>query len=141
MLSNARGSQAEEQALRTGALPIKIFYVLATLATTAVFSSWVAAQNEMPNVIRGEAIYQERCLRCHGVTGDGKGPDSKSLIVPPANFQSAQSQLKPEWEMLSIISHGIIFSPMHGWQGRLSEEEMLDVLSYVRKLSAVGRIT
>ena len=43
--------------------------------------------------------------------------------------------------MLSIISRGVIFSPMHGWQDRLSEVEMLDVLSYVRKLGALGSIT
>jgi mono/diheme cytochrome c family protein len=49
--------------------------------------------------------------------------------------------LKPEWEMLSIIEYGIIFSPMHGWQDRLSDEEMLDVLSYIRKLSFLGSIT
>ena len=120
---------------------MKILSVLATLAMVAIFSSWVAAQNEMPNVIRGAAIYEQRCLRCHGTSGDGNGPDSKFLIVPPANFQSAQSLLRPEWEMMSIISRGIIFSPMHGWQDRLSEEEMLDVLSYVRKLGALGGIT
>jgi mono/diheme cytochrome c family protein len=120
---------------------MKIFFVLATLATVAIFSSFVAAQNETPNVINGEAIYEQHCLRCHGINGDGNGPDSKFLIVPPANFQDARFSLKPEWEMLSIISHGIIFSPMHGWQNRLSEEEMLDVLSYVRKLGAMGGIT
>ena len=120
---------------------MKMFFVLATLAILAIFSSWVAAQNNMPNAIKGAAIYEQRCLRCHGTSGDGNGPDSKVLIVPPANFQSAQSRLKPEWEMLSVISHGIIFSPMHGWQDRLSEEEMLDVLSYIRKLGAMGSST
>ena len=120
---------------------VKIFSALATLVTVDILSSWVAAQNEMPNVIRGAAIYEQHCLRCHGINGDGNGPDSKFLIVPPANFQDARFSLKSEWEMLSIISHGIIFSPMHGWQNRLSEEEMLDVLSYVRKLAAMGSIT
>ena len=114
---------------------MKTFSVLITVLMVASFSSWVAAQNEMPNDIRGEALYQQHCLRCHGTSGDGKGHDSKLLIVPPANFQSAESRLKPEWEMLSIISYGIIFSPMHGWQNRLTDEEILDVLSHIRKIA------
>jgi mono/diheme cytochrome c family protein len=120
---------------------MKIVSVLVTLVMVAIFSSWVAAQNEMPNVVRGAAIYEQHCLRCHGTSGDGNGPDSKFLIVPPANFQSAESRLKPEGEMLSIIEFGIIFSPMHGWGDRLSDEDILDVLSYVRKLGFLGSIT
>jgi len=95
-------------------MTMKILSILATLLIVVVFSSWVAAQNEMPNAIRGAGIYEQHCLRCHGTSGDGNGPDSKFLIVPPANYQSAESRLKPEWEMLSIIEFGIIFSPMHG---------------------------
>jgi mono/diheme cytochrome c family protein len=113
---------------------MKTFSVLITVLMVAIFSSWVAAQNEMPNDIRGEALYEQHCLRCHGRSGDGNGPDSKFLIVPPANFQSDASRNKSEWEMLRIISYGIIFSPMHGWHDRLTDEEMLDVLSYIRKM-------
>lgn len=120
---------------------MKTFSVLATLVMVATFSSWVAAQMEMPNVNRGAAIYEQHCLRCHGMSGDGNGPDSKFLIVPPANFQSAESRLKPEWEMLATISYGIIFSPMHGWADRLTDQEMLDVLSYIRNLAFIGSIT
>jgi mono/diheme cytochrome c family protein len=120
---------------------MKIFSVLLTLVMVAIFSSWVAAQNEMPNIIRGAAIYEQHCLRCHGTSGDGNGPDSKFLIVPPANFQSAESRLKPEGEMLNIIEYGIIFSPMHGWGDRLSDEDMLDVLGYIRHLAFLGSVT
>jgi mono/diheme cytochrome c family protein len=30
--------------------------------------------------------------------------------------------------------HGVVFSPMHGWGGRLTEQQMWDVLSYIRTI-------
>jgi mono/diheme cytochrome c family protein len=120
---------------------MKATAILTSLLAVILFSSWVTAQMEMPNVNRGAALYEQHCLQCHGISGDGNGPDSKFLIVPPANFQSTDSRLKPEWEMLSIIEFGIIFSPMHGWGDRLTDEEMLDVLGYIRNLAFLGSIT
>lgn len=120
---------------------MKTIAIGASVLAVLLFSSWLAAQMDVPNVNRGQVIYEQHCLRCHGPSGGGNGPDSKFLIVPPANFQSAGSRLKPEWEMLSIIEYGIIFSPMHGWRDRLSEEDMVDVLSYIRQLGFLGSIT
>jgi cytochrome c oxidase cbb3-type subunit 3 len=33
------------------------------------------------------------------------------------------------------ISNGVLFSPMHGFRGKLTDEQMLDVLSYIRSMS------
>jgi mono/diheme cytochrome c family protein len=120
---------------------MKATVILTSLGAVILFSSWVTAQMEMPNVNRGAALYEQHCLHCHGMSGDGNGPDAKFLVVPPANFQSTESRLKPEWEMLRIIEFGIIFSPMHGWRDRLTDEEMLDVLGYIRTFQLVGTIT
>jgi mono/diheme cytochrome c family protein len=108
-----------------------------SLLAVMLLGSWVTAQTEGPTVHRGATLYKQHCLRCHGMSGEGNGPDSKLLIVPPANFQSIETRLKPEWEMLSIIKYGIIFSSMHGWQNRLSDEEMLDVVKYIRELGSL----
>lgn len=42
--------------------------------------------------------------------------------------------------MLSI-SQGVLFSPMHGWRDRLSEQEMRDVLSYIRSFAPFLPVT
>lgn len=84
---------------------------------------------------KGEAIYKQHCLRCHGVNGTGEGPEARFLTVPPANFLSDQSRMKADIELLIVIAHGSIFSPMHGWRGQLSESEMWDVLRYIRILA------
>lgn len=97
--------------------------------------SWLLAQELRGNPKNGQAVYEKHCLRCHGASGDGLGPDATDLIVLPANFQSAKSRAKTDFEMLIAISNGVLFSPMHGWRERLNETEMIDVIAYIRMLA------
>lgn len=83
----------------------------------------------------GEAVYQLHCLRCHGPSGDGKGPDATALIVPPRDFHSPESTAKTDYELRTIIIWGIVFSPMHGWWDRLSVDEIRAVIGYIRQLA------
>ena len=108
--------------------------ILAGILGVIVFSSWAAAQSERGNPKSGQAVYEQQCLRCHGLTGAGNGPDAPFLIVAPANFQSARSRSKSDMELMNTIMHGVVFSPMHGWGGRLTEQQMWDVLSYIRTI-------
>jgi hypothetical protein len=34
-------------------------------------------------------------------------------------------------KLFLAIKQGVFFSPMHGWGGRLSDQEIRDVLSYI----------
>jgi len=97
--------------------------------------SWAVAQTLPGNPKKGEAIYQQHCVGCHGTSGDGVGRDVKDLIVPPVNFQAQRSRSKTDMELLLAIKQGVLFSPMHGWGDRLSDQEMWDVLSYIRTLA------
>jgi cytochrome c oxidase cbb3-type subunit 3 len=103
------------------------------LLIVAVAASLVSAQAR-GNPKNGQAVYEQHCLRCHGAKLDGNGPDAQYLIVRPADFQSAQSRMKTDWELLIALSNGVLFSPMHGYRGRLTDEQMLDVLSYIRSM-------
>ncbi len=98
-------------------------------------TSWVSAQVHRGNPKAGEGVYQQQCLRCHGTKLDGNGPDSRDLIVRPADLRSAITRSKTDWELLVAISNGVLFSPMHGFRGKLTDEQMLDVLSYIRSIS------
>lgn len=103
--------------------------------TVVLTSSWIAAQDGRGHPDRGEAIYNEQCLRCHGKMGDGDGPDAQGLIVRPVDFHTARSRAKTDFELLIAISNGVLFSPMHSWRGRISDEDMMDVIQYVRALA------
>lgn len=109
--------------------------------TIITLSSLVTAEVHQPNPKRGEAIYTQHCARCHGKSGNGLGPDVKDLIVPPADFHSLRSRSKTDSELLLAISQGVLFSPMHGWRDRLSQQDILDVLSYIRSLAPFNAVT
>ena len=115
--------------------------ILMGILAMILAGSWAVAQTIPGNPKRGETIYREHCLRCHGQSGDGLGPDARDLIVPPANFQTMRSRSKTDMEMLVIISHGIVFSPMHAWRDRLSDQDIVDVLSYIRALAPFNPVT
>jgi mono/diheme cytochrome c family protein len=111
---------------------------LAILGITCIVvsgSSWISAQDFQGNPDRGEMIYKEHCLQCHGRLGDGNGPIAQDLIVRPRDFHLLSSRMKSDFELLIAISSGVLFSPMHSWRGRLSEEDMLDVIRYIRALA------
>jgi mono/diheme cytochrome c family protein len=93
------------------------------------------AQDYPADLARGKAVYIRHCQMCHGSAGGGDGPAAAALKVPPANFHRFTSFLKSDEDLLRTIEHGIVFSPMHAWRGLLTDEEMQDVVAYIRLLS------
>ncbi len=106
--------------------------VLGAILAAAMGSAIAFAQGEIGDPGRGQLVYEANCLRCHGKNLDGNGPDGWRLIVPPANFQSLASRSKADWELMVPILDGVMFTPMHGWRGRLKSDQIRDVLSYIR---------
>jgi cytochrome c oxidase cbb3-type subunit 2 len=41
------------------------------------------------NLLRGKEVFLQRCVGCHGVNGDGKGPGASFMSPSPADFTSA----------------------------------------------------
>lgn len=109
--------------------------ILGCLCVAMTLTSLAAAQGMRGNPGAGQQIYQQHCLRCHGATLDGRGPDSQDLIVQPTNLTSPASRAKTDWELLVTISNGALFTPMHSFRGKLTDQQMLDVLSYVRSVA------
>ena len=109
--------------------------LVAVFMLISALTSVVAAQVIRGDAKAGQSVYEQQCLRCHGAKLDGNGPDSLDLIVRPANFRSQTSRSKTDWELLVAISNGVLFSPMHSFRGKLTDQQMLDVLSYIRTVS------
>lgn len=113
--------------------------VVSLVVALAAACGSATAQDFPPDITRGKVVYERHCLACHGRGGWGDGPDAAALTVPPANFHRFKSFLKSDEELLRTIEHGIVFSPMHSWQGQLTETERQDVLAYIRLLVQQGQ--
>ena len=87
---------------------------------------------------KGRPIYEKYCLLCHGPQGQGDGPQGKLMNPPATNFRSPESKKKSDSELLEIIQKGHSKSAMTGWENELNKREMMDVLSYIRKMSGEG---
>jgi cytochrome c553 len=91
-------------------------------------------------IAAGQPIFEASCVVCHGSTGEGDGPGAAGLDPQPASLADP--------EMMSDVTDGYLFwriseggmaepfnSAMPPWKDVLSEEEIWQVVNYVRELS------
>lgn len=82
----------------------------------------------------GKDIYEYRCSFCHGVTGAGDSPTGSGY--PNANLTDdtwAYGQTRDE--VARTIANGVPGTPMRGFNGLLSKEEIDAVADYVMHLN------
>ncbi len=95
------------------------------------YSSGSAAEG---NSDKGKALYEQRCVVCHGPKGKGDGPAGKSLVPPAVDFTSPASRKKSSTELQRIIEEGKPGTAMSSWKGQLSAGEITDLMAYLDSL-------
>ena len=99
-------------------------YVMAVLAAFLLTSVSGTAFAADPN--KGGKLYASHCAGCHGTDG--------VPVMPGApNFKRAEGMLKPDVQLLNGIKAGK--GAMPGFFGILKEQEILDVIAYMRTLN------
>lgn len=106
--------------------------VVAAVVVVMSTNLWLLAQDLRGSPKRGETLYRLHCLKCHGEAGNGMGPEARDLIVPPANFHLGKYRSKTDRELFIAVEDGVLFSPMHAWRHKLTEEQMRDLIGYIR---------
>jgi mono/diheme cytochrome c family protein len=91
----------------------------------------VSAQNHDP--AKGKTIYQSLCARCHGV--DGKGQGTMTFNPPVADLTSPEVQNKLDAGLFKRVHEGKPNTAMGAWRSALSDEEILEVVAYIRTLA------
>ena len=85
---------------------------------------------------RMDAVYSQRCLNCHGLSGRGDGPMAAALPATPPDFrQTVEKKGNPQIRRLIADGKGL----MPAFAPALSPSEINDMLQMVRFLSREGR--
>ena len=84
------------------------------------------------DLAKGKSIYTEVCQSCHGLNGTGS--ETMRLHPPAADLTSAAVQEKLDAGLFKAIHDGRKNTAMGAWKYSLSDEEIHDVIAYVRTL-------
>jgi mono/diheme cytochrome c family protein len=88
---------------------------------------------------RGQQIYSQHCVSCHGESGMGDGPAGASLDPPPSPIAHTSQMLADNYLFWRLSEGGAAFqTSMPAWKEILNEGQRWDVLHYVRALGQDG---
>ncbi len=84
---------------------------------------------------RGEVVFKTNCILCHGLKADGKGRAARLYDPPPADL--TRSDKNDDYKRMIITLGGAAmgrseFMPV--WGEQLSEQEIEDVIAYLRTI-------
>lgn len=81
----------------------------------------------------GDAVFQARCVICHGATGLGDGTAGQALNPRPRNFhERAYMDTLTDARIESTIWNGKAGTAMPPWKGLVSESERKSLVLKVR---------
>ena len=94
-------------------------------------------------VARGKAVYERRCLGCHGAKGDGNGPLATFLEPRPRNFTlgsfkfrtTPSGSLPTDGDLYRTLTRGVRWTAMPTWH-ELPEKDRIAVIAYIKTFSS-----
>ena len=66
------------------------------------------APDKAPNLVSSDALFRQSCASCHGMTGNGRGPDAAKLATPPIAFTDAErARQRSVFALYQVVTQGI----------------------------------
>ncbi|MBV7540850.1 cytochrome c [Acidovorax sp. sic0104] len=95
---------------------------------------------EATGIVRGQAVYQQHCVRCHGADGRGEGPDAAQLAQWPPNLNGALLWKRLDGELFWRVREGMHNRAgavtMPGVGDAVSDAQIWEVLDYLQAHAA-----
>lgn len=90
----------------------------------------------------GKAVYERRCIGCHGPKGDGNGPAATFLNPRPRNFVLAafkfrstpSGSLPTDGDLYRTLTRGVRWTAMPTWH-ELADKDRVAVIAYIKTFS------
>jgi mono/diheme cytochrome c family protein len=90
------------------------------------------------NLLRGKEVFLQRCVGCHGLKGDGKGPAATFMSPPPADFTSKDDACcggdTGPGDFYYRILRGWPGTAMENFGDRLSVDDIWRVVLFVKTI-------
>jgi cytochrome c oxidase cbb3-type subunit II len=90
------------------------------------------------NLMRGKKIFLERCVACHGLAGDGKGPGAKFMAPAPADFTDKDDACcggdTGPGDFYYRILHGWPGTAMENFGDRLSVDDIWRLSMFIKTI-------
>lgn len=122
---------------------MKYRWRLGALICAAGLAFPALAQDYVPNLNRGAAIYAEACAACHGANLEGQQNwmlrNSDGRLPAPPHDETGHTWHHPDAQLLDIMMRGTAAvvgggyeSDMPGFAESYSEDELRDVLEWIK---------
>ena len=104
------------------------------------------APAQLPDVKRGNELFQTNCAACHGATGQGNGPLAASLNPKPVNFTDrTRARQRSIFALEQVIDQGISGTAMQSFtslpaQDRWNLAFKAGTFAYSARLATEGRL-
>jgi S-disulfanyl-L-cysteine oxidoreductase SoxD len=93
------------------------------------------------NIRAGQQNFSHYCMVCHGLDGQNTGVPFADRMSPPVPMlNSGNVQRYTDGQLKWIIDHGISPSGMPASSGILNDEEIWQIVHYIRHLPAKGSL-
>jgi hypothetical protein len=90
------------------------------------------------NLLRGKEVFLNRCVGCHGLQGNGKGPGARFLSPPPADFTDKDDACcggdTGPGDFYYRILHGWPGTAMENFGDRLSVDDIWRVVLFLKTI-------
>jgi mono/diheme cytochrome c family protein len=84
-------------------------------------------------VKQGQALFTDNCVRCHGKTGVGDGPDGDPQALPADLTDPYRAPLNPDGTLFYKITNGK-GKEMPAFKDKLTADQIWSVVEYIKTL-------
>lgn len=117
---------------------LKVFVTLfvvvlapAAAASGGTSTAWAQKGKAAPQVERGRAVFEAKCVRCHGADGAGR-TRMADIVEPPDLTDPAWQRRRSSARMTGSVANGL--GQMPAFKKKLTRQEIAAAVAYVRTL-------
>jgi mono/diheme cytochrome c family protein len=93
------------------------------------------------NIHAGQKNFSSYCISCHGLDGQNTGvPFADKMSPPVPSLNEPRVQAYTDAQLKSVIDNGIFPSGMPASKGTLSDDEIWQIVVYLRHLPPKGSL-